>query len=452
MGRPRPPHEAAHYFDANAFWPLRNSLAFSDPLIGYAPAAVVRYNLLFLFASALAFAGAYLLARQLGCGRAAAVIAGLAFVYSPWRLSQVNHLHVLSSGGIPLSLFFLLRGHRERIPLLVLAGWVTAARQVSLGFVLGLQLRYLLGAFALLETVAWFLGGKPQLDRSPLAATAAGILVFAGWAAFQARPYLEVVDAHPEARRQEAEVEFFSPPKKGLLAAPDRSLVWGRATRGVRDRLHWPSEQTVFPGLAVVGLAAVGVAVRSYSVRARAACACGAATAGALSLGFHMPGGRVLYGTLYRYAPGWQGLRTPGRLMTLTSLFLGPARRCRRPPPLHSPSESSPWSGALGAGGSARGPASGCPRRGARPPSCVRRAALPTGAAARSRTAAPSPHRSRVVVPALVDGGVPRGRQWLQRLLATVVRGHAPRRRRVPGRGLGRVGPVTRRAHRRAPR
>lgn len=324
-------HQPLQYFEANAFWPLRNSLAFSDALIGYAPlgvvgsgvsAAVVRYNLLFLLASALAFAGAYLLARQLGCGRAGAAIAGLAFAYSPWRLSQVNHLHVLSSGGIPLALFFLLRGHRERVPLLVMAGWLTAAWQVSLGFTLGLQLGYLLGGLALLAAVDWLLRGKPRLDRNTVAATAVGILLFAGWATFQAQPYFEVVDAHPEARREETEVEFFSPPKKGLLAAADRSLVWGRATKGMRDGLNWPSEQTLFPGLAVVALATIGLATPSYSVRARAGCALGVVAAGALSFGFHMPGGRFLYGTLYQYAPGWQGLRVPGRLMTLTSLFL----------------------------------------------------------------------------------------------------------------------------------
>ena len=78
-GRPgtatRSLHQPLHFFQANQFWPLHDTLAFSDALIGYAPAgligsgphaAVVRYDLLFLFAYALAFFGAYLLARELG--------------------------------------------------------------------------------------------------------------------------------------------------------------------------------------------------------------------------------------------------------------------------------------------------------------------------------------------------------------------------------------------------
>jgi len=59
-------HQPLDYFQSNMFWPLKNSLAFSEALAGYAPAgtigggvasAVFRYNLLFLFAYALCFVG-----------------------------------------------------------------------------------------------------------------------------------------------------------------------------------------------------------------------------------------------------------------------------------------------------------------------------------------------------------------------------------------------------------
>ncbi len=59
-------HDPLHLFDANAFYPHPLSLAFSDSLLGYGPAAffgsgtvaaLVRYNLLFLFAWSLCFIG-----------------------------------------------------------------------------------------------------------------------------------------------------------------------------------------------------------------------------------------------------------------------------------------------------------------------------------------------------------------------------------------------------------
>ena len=81
-------HDPLHLLDSNAFYPHPLSLAFSDSLLGYGPiawfgsgtvAALVRYNLLFLFAWSLCFFGAYLLARELGLGR----IAGLRRRRSP---------------------------------------------------------------------------------------------------------------------------------------------------------------------------------------------------------------------------------------------------------------------------------------------------------------------------------------------------------------------------------
>src|SRR5947208_17111739 len=76
-----------HFFDANILWPLPHSLAFSDALLGYTPAglvgsgpeaALIRYNLLFLLSYALAFAGACLLAVEIGAGWAGGAVAGAA--------------------------------------------------------------------------------------------------------------------------------------------------------------------------------------------------------------------------------------------------------------------------------------------------------------------------------------------------------------------------------------
>src|SRR5204863_6113460 len=90
-------HQPLDFFQANVFWPLKNSLAFSDALAGYAPfgaigsgphAAIVRYDLLFLFAYALAFMGAYLLARELGAGRVGGLVAVAALADARWRLRE----------------------------------------------------------------------------------------------------------------------------------------------------------------------------------------------------------------------------------------------------------------------------------------------------------------------------------------------------------------------------
>src|SRR5687768_7074236 len=217
-------HQLSDYWQSNMYWPLDNTLAFSDALVGYAPlgmigegfeAAIARYDLIFLFAYALAFLGAYLLARELGVRPAAAVVAGVAFAYAPWRLEQDGHLHVISSGGIPLALFLLVRGYRRGSARTILAGWLVAAWQLALGFTLGLMLAYLLAALAVVVLVRW------RRERPParvLVVSGAGASVFLLIGLVLAMPYQQVSEDHPESERTESTVAAFSGGPQMFLA------------------------------------------------------------------------------------------------------------------------------------------------------------------------------------------------------------------------------------------
>jgi hypothetical protein len=324
-------HQPLHFFDANTFWPLRNSLAFSDALLGYVPAgiigsgptaAVVRYNLLYLFAYALAFAGATLLARELDVGWGAAAVCGAAFAFTGWRLAQTAHLHVLSSGGIPMSLWLLLRGWRARRAGLVLAGWVVAAWQVSLGFTLGVPFAYLLAALALSQVVRWWLRRRPPVARRMVIASISGIAIFGAWTAIQALPYLKVLHDFPDAKRSEQEATRFSPPAIGYLAAPNSSLVWGRVTKPVRDRMSAYEEKTLFPGAAAGLLALSGIVASTRPRIVRLGLLAAAVIFGVLSLGFGTFHGWLGYRFVWLYFPGWNSSRTPGRLVTFVLLSL----------------------------------------------------------------------------------------------------------------------------------
>ncbi|MEY2513922.1 MAG: hypothetical protein QOJ89_1280 [bacterium] len=326
-------HQPAALFQANTFWPLRDSLAFSDALVGYAPAgligsgthaAIVRYDVLFLFAYALCFAGAWLLARELGTGRAGAGVAGLAFAYAPWRLEQEGHMHVISSGGIPLALFLLVRGYRRGAPSTILAGWLVAAWQFSLGFTLGLMVVYILAAGTLVTAVGWWRRGRPRPPRAVLVATAVGMLCLTVTAVLLARPYLRVLDDHPEAHRTIEDVSGFSGPPYEFLVAARSSRIWSDATAPLRDGLGAIPEMTLFPGLAILALALAGWRLGALPRRLRRWLALGALAFALLSLGFQLNGLSWLYPYrwLYELLPGWQGIRVPGRLHTLTTLCL----------------------------------------------------------------------------------------------------------------------------------
>jgi hypothetical protein len=324
-------HQPLHLFRANTFWPEGPSLAFSDSLLGYLPAslighgttaAVVRYNLLFLFAYTLAFAAAALLARELGAQPAAAAVAGAAFAWAPWRLTHNGHLNILSTGGVPLCLFLLLSGYRRRRFGQVVAGWLVAAWQVSLGFALGIYFCYLLATLAVVAAVVWlWKEQRPALDRRMVRATLVGGGLFTFLVLLLVIPYQVVLHRYPDALRSESLVAFYSPPPRGFLAVAAEGRFWGPRTEFIRKTLPWSGEQSLFPGVTAMVMAALGLGWRRRSARLRVGLAVAAGVAAAVSLGYRLQDGRF-YRLLYELLPGWSGLRTPGRLALVWSLAL----------------------------------------------------------------------------------------------------------------------------------
>jgi hypothetical protein len=349
-------HSPGSLFDANAFYPHPLSLAFSDSLLGYGPAAffgsgtvsaLVRYNLLYLFAWSLSFVGAYLLARELGVGRLGGAAAGIAFAYAPYRVTEAGHLHVISSGGIPLALFLLLRGYRRRSRGLVIAGWLVAAWQISLGFTLGLQFSYLLLTLAVLAALWWWRAGRaseapdgsgpdgsgpdvsgpapsrrPALPRNLVAVTLIGMAVVGAVTVYEARPYLKVADEYPTAKRTIREVKTYSSGPAAFLAASTENRVWASATAFARDDVHSKNESVLFPGLTIFVLALIGLCTGLYTRRLRWGLAIGVVICGVLALGLGLTGAGYPYRLMFDYAPGWDGVRVPGRVFTMATLFL----------------------------------------------------------------------------------------------------------------------------------
>ena len=320
------------FFQSNQFWPLDDTLAFSDALLGYAPAgligsgpeaAVTRYDLLFLFAYALAFFGAYLLARELGLGPAGAAVAGAAFAFAPFRLDQDGHMHVISSGGIPLSLALAVRGYRLRHAGWVVAAFAVAAWQFSLGPSLGLPFTYLLCLLGGIAIVAWLRHGRPPLDRRLLASTAAGALLYLAVVAVIAQPYLRVADEQRDADRPPSTVEAYSDYPHIYAVASEENLVWGGATSAISDTLQNAHEKTLFPGLAILGLAILGLRAATLDRRLRIGLATGVVGVAVLALGFRESGGLLWPDRIaYELLPGWDGIRTPGRLFIFATLGL----------------------------------------------------------------------------------------------------------------------------------
>lgn len=104
-------------FDANIYYPLPNTLAYSENLIGSALVAapviwltddyVLAMNLVALSSCLLCGLGTYLLARKLGVALPGALLAGIVFAFAPARFFRMSQLHLTAMQWIPFALAYL---------------------------------------------------------------------------------------------------------------------------------------------------------------------------------------------------------------------------------------------------------------------------------------------------------------------------------------------------------
>ena len=329
-----------------AFRQAPDNLAFTDTVLGYTPlglfvgngqaGALALLNLATLASWVLAVVGAYALARALGTGRLAALVAGGGFGFAPWRLQQIIHINVISTGGIALTLALLARGSgwsmvrgwepRRMSWRWIAAGWFVAAYQLLFGFATGIWFVYTVGVAMLLWCVGWLVSGRrrARLPRSVLLAYGVGGLGFGLTLLLLLRPYFRVLAAHPEAKRGENWLPLFAPPWQGLLTAPDTDWFWGERQLNWRAALTWQPEMVLSPGVVLLVLALTGVVFSVFPWRRRLVLVAVTALLTVLAMGTAFPWGHGewTYLPLYRHLPGWSALRTTGRMMIWVTLGL----------------------------------------------------------------------------------------------------------------------------------
>ena len=331
-----------------AFLGAPDNLAYTDTVWGYLPlsflvpqgqaGALAQLNLALLLATALAAASGYALVRTLGSGIAGAALAGVASGFAPWRLTQVIHINVLSTAGIALALALMARGHGwsmrngwqpERVsPKLVAAAWAVSAWQLTFGFATGIWFVYMMALVTLVLVLGWLTVGRrrvpwSQLPRRLVVTEVFAGLAFLGWLVLLLRPYLRVVNEVTGAQRVEAMLALFSPSWKGLLTAPTTDWFWGDKVDSWRAGATWPPEMFMSPGFVLLAVAVVGLVYSAWPWRRRLVLALVTAALVVLALGTNAPwGGAYTIVPLFHHLPGWDHLRTPGRLMIWVTLGL----------------------------------------------------------------------------------------------------------------------------------
>lgn len=308
------PTAPAHLFDANIFYPERDTLAYSESLVvpGIAAAplhwagvsTIVIYNLVFLSGFVLSGVGVALLVRRLTGHAAAALLAGFVFAFAPFRIDHYPHLQLQQTQFIPLALWAF---HRlldtGRIRDGVRLGACVAGQLMScmyFGIFLVPYMAVVCGVLLLADR---------RMPRARLVALAVAAAVVVVCMIPVGKAYLAARKVVGERSRQE--VVIGSATWTAYLAPPDVNAIYGR----VFARFVQPERQ-LFPGFVAVALALVGL-WPPFS-RTRVAYALGLLLAFDISLGFN----GLLYGVLYDHILPFRALRIPARMGMIVSFSL----------------------------------------------------------------------------------------------------------------------------------
>jgi hypothetical protein len=248
------------------YYPTRDTLTFSEHLLGLSVIAspiawitgnpLTAYNLTTLLTFPLSAVSMYALVYRLtgsprqGGSAAAAFLAGLAFGFAPYRMSQLPHLQMLATFWAPLSLLGLhgyIETRRRRWLALYGAAW--ALQGAANGYTLVL-FSVLVGLW-----VVWFVVARRDWRALGMIALATFI------AALPLAPILYkyvTVHAYYGLERSLGEVRMYSADVAAVLCAPSNLAFWGWV------RVACRGEGELFPGVAlfVVSAAALYRTVR----------------------------------------------------------------------------------------------------------------------------------------------------------------------------------------------
>lgn len=302
-------------FDANIFYPEKATLTYSDAilLLGVAAAPafwtdanpILVYNLLVLLAFVTAGPAMYLLARELGCSKAGALVGAVAFTFQPYRFAHYAHVELLWSCWIPLALWAfhrLLASARPKYGVL-LALFVALQTWSCLYYGV-----FLVTGLAVLAPV--LLAGRPRDElRRLMPAAAAAAMAAAIFIGPYALPYLS--SERTVGDRTIGDLIRWSPPLQGYLSAQPGNWIHSGPREGVE-----PMEGVLFPGVVATALALAALALRPS--RVVFAYALLVLVTFDLSLGIN----GLLYRWFYDFVWPYDGLRVPARMFVVLSAGL----------------------------------------------------------------------------------------------------------------------------------
>jgi hypothetical protein len=273
-------------WDANFFYPARGTLALSDHMLG--PAfqialihnPIAAYNLLFFSSFVLCGVATWWVLRRSGLSAPAALLGGAAFAFSPFRMSQLNHLLMLIVQWIPLTLWSWDRLLAERTVRRAALFLLFYGLQLTAGCYFAYMIHFPMAAIL---ASRWAAAGRRRLlapDSLRVLAPVAALALAAAIAVFlpylrQARRLDLTHDDHEIGSGGAALVSYLSPAPDNLYSLRSPRMLWDRAGMPRWQQPLVRSENSLFAGFLPTLLAAWGLweLHRRWRVRPAAALA-----------------------------------------------------------------------------------------------------------------------------------------------------------------------------------
>jgi hypothetical protein len=255
------PAALASYWHGNIFHPEPLTLTYSEhltaqaiqilPIYAATGNILTAYNVLFIATFALSGWGMYLLVRDLTRQPLAALVAGVAFAWAPYRLGQFSHVQVLSSYWMPFALLGLRRYFATgRVGALAGGAGALVLQNLSCGYYL-LFFSPFAAAYCLYELVARRrLADRRAWTRLLAAAGAVALLTLPFvW------PYLRLREVRDLGVRNRGEIAMFSADTHAFASIAPNSRLLGAIRAG-----YVAPEGEGFVGFTILACAIVGAA------------------------------------------------------------------------------------------------------------------------------------------------------------------------------------------------
>ncbi len=314
-------------FNANIFYPYRNTLAFSDYLFGQALLvaplllktgnAILADNVSLLLSYALSGFAMYLLVLDLTGSRLAGIVAGFAYAFAPARMAQFEHLHLTSAEWLPLAVLAARRALIQRS----LRWSVVLGLLVVIQGLFGIYYFYFLAILLGFVFIAYLLANRRRAALVGVVRAGIACLIGAALLVPILIPYQQVHDDLGIERTVSEMIKWRAVPSDYLAVSP-RSRYYGTSLGATYSR---DLERDLFPGFILILLAVVGLFQRRLGWERWMLFAVGV---GSIILSFgltgHIGGHDVPlpYRFFYDFVPGFKAIRVPARLGLLALVGL----------------------------------------------------------------------------------------------------------------------------------